>query len=124
MFGVYECAATRRHLDRIEADEKRRADAVDCLRDSFLEFTRPCNPRAIALFAPCVTAWVAGKPDGKRNPHFWEVLHDSLEAKDFAERAMKVLMEAAAGRVNQADAQELLQEMAAHWADSHADEVL
>jgi hypothetical protein len=42
-----------------------------------------------------------------------EVLMDSIDTRPFIDRAMKVLMEAAAGKANQTDAQELIEELAA-----------
>jgi hypothetical protein len=121
--STLESATSRRMLDEMQAEQDRRTAAVECLREAFLLATVCRDSRALAWFAPRATAWSLGKPEGTRIQHFWEVMHDALDAKDFAERAMQVLMEAAAGRTNQTDAQELLEEMAACWADSHADEV-
>lgn len=119
--SVLESATSRRMLDEMHDEQDRRIAAVDTLREAFLLQAKSRDTSGLAWFAPRVTAWVAGKPDGKRMQHFWEVMHDALESKDFAERAMRVLMEAAAGRTNQTDAQELLEEMAADWADMNSD---
>jgi hypothetical protein len=120
---VLESATSRRALDAIHAAEDRRKAAVQCLAEAFLMQAKARDTRAIAWFAPRVNAWVAGRLEGKRMQHFWEVMHGALDAKDFAERAMRVLMEAAAGRANQTEAKELLEAMAEQWSDENADEV-
>lgn len=122
--STLESPTSRRMLDEMHAEQDRQRAAVECLREAFLLQAKARDTSGLAWFAPRVTAWVDGKPDGKRIQHFWEVLHDALESKDFAERAMTVLMEAAAGKANQTDAQELIEELAAHWADQNCDSVL
>lgn len=118
---VLESKTSRRMLDAMHAAQDRRAAAVQCLTEAFLTQAKARDTRAIAWFAPRVNAWVAGRLEGKRMQHFWEVMHGALESKDFAERAMLVLMDAAAGRANQTDAQELLEAMAEQWSDENAD---
>jgi hypothetical protein len=45
-----------------------------------------------------------------------EVLFDALDYKDYIQRAMQVLLNAANGKGTQRDAQMLLEEVAASWA--------
>jgi hypothetical protein len=49
------------------------------------------------------------------------VIAESLDYRDLMDRAMAILVNAAAGRATQRDAQQLLNDAGAHWADAEAD---
>ena len=51
-------------------------------------------------------------------------LFDAMDHADFVQRAMQIVLSAAAGRGTQRDAQQLLQEVAGYWAEGEAEKVL
>lgn len=121
--SILESPTSRRMLDQMHAEQDRRAAAVQALTESFLHAAKDCQDDKLCLFAPRVKTWERGMPSN-RIQTMAEVLMDSLDTKPLMARAMKVLMEAAAGKANQTDAQELIEELAAHWADNNAESIL
>lgn len=115
--STLESFSSVRALDALHREEEEFAEKVSYLRGAFLKEAAYCQADKFALFAPRVRDFKAG---GTRLQTVGELLHGELDYRDFAERAMEVLMKAAAGRGTQREAQQLLEEMAARWADSEA----
>ena len=103
-----ESAATRRALDAINADAQAHQQKAQYLRESFAQAMQG------DLSAPAPFAWNLKWLDGADAA---DVLADALDSKDFLKRAMAILVNAANGRGTQRDAQQLLAEVGAHWAD-------
>lgn len=112
--STLDSAATRRALDALNSEADERGAAVEQLRGEFLRAAADCQADKFALFAPRVRDWKNG---GTRLQTVGEIVHEEMQYRDFADRAMEVLLKAAAGQGTQREAQQLLQEMAAHWAD-------
>lgn len=83
------------------------------LRDAFLRDATESQADKYALFAPRVRD---NKNGGTCMQTMGEVLFDALDYKDYIQRAMQVLLNAANGKGTQRDAQMLLEEVAASWA--------
>lgn len=110
-----ECAATRRALDAMHRESDEHRAAVEQLRGEFLRAAAECQADKFALFAPRVRDWKNG---GTRPQTVGEIVHEEMQYRDFADRAMEVLLKAAAGQGTHREAQQLLDEMAAHWAEN------
>lgn len=110
-----DSAATRRAMDAMHRESDEHGAAVAQLRGEFLRAAADCQADKFALFAPRVRDWKNG---GTRLQTVGEIVHEELQYRDFADRAMGVLLKAAAGQGTQREAQQLLQEMAAHWAEN------
>lgn len=87
-----DSAATRRALDRQYSESDARLAARQFLFESFTTQAASCTLDKSVLF-------------------------DALDYRDYIARAMQILMNAAAGKGVQGDAQALIEEVAAHWAD-------
>lgn len=103
--------STQQVLARMEADERERVAAEALLRQLFAGAVQHGDVTARALFAR----------RGEPAPLVWELIEDALTYSDFGKRAMQVLVNAANGRGCQRDAQQLLAEAGAKWADMQAD---
>lgn len=115
-----DSAATRRAMDAMHRESDEHNAAVRYLREQFLAAAQRCDARAIATFAGTTTDFTKrldGGGYGRRPQTVGEVVHDAVDNRQFRDRAMQILMNAAAGRGTQRDAQQLLEEMAGHWAD-------
>lgn len=117
--STLESAASVRALDQLDAEEREHAAIAQQLRDAFALAVERGDVTALALFSPRKT-YRGGCPD-KVTPTVAEVLAESLDANDFMQRAMAVLVNAAAGRATQRTAQALLAAAGARWADREAD---
>lgn len=113
-----ESPATLRALSRRDAESDEREAEVAYLRDEFIKACAECQADKFATFAPRVRNHVTGFT---RLQTVGEVLHDELDYRDFTERAMQILLNAAAGRGAQRDAQQLIEDMATHFADMTAE---
>lgn len=58
-----------------------------------------------------------------RLPHVADELLNAMDHADFLQRAAQIVLSAAAGRGTQRDAQQLLGEVAAYWAEGEAEKV-
>jgi hypothetical protein len=112
--GGFDNLATRSALDALVHGNGERAARVYQLRDQFLGAAAECRVDMVVTFAPRVRDV---RSNVRRHPTMGEVLGDALDYRDFTERAMQVLLDAAAGRGTQRAAQQLLEDVAAHWAD-------
>jgi hypothetical protein len=105
-------------LSDIDREEAEHAAQAQQLRAAFLLAASECQSDKFALFAPRVKDWQHG---GMRLQTVGEMMQGMLDYEEFGERAMQVLLNAAAGRGTQREAQLLLQEIAAGWADRSAE---
>lgn len=101
-------------LDRFEQQDRERAAAQVLLAKLFAQAVQRGDVNAPALFARRRTS----NPTTRTVA---DVIEDAITYRDFASRAMQILVNAANGRGTQRDAQQLLEEAGAHWADSEAD---
>lgn len=118
--STLESPASVRALDAKHAAEDEYAAAVEQHRRDFLSAAQQCNAGAIATFAGTTTDFsqrLGGGGYGRRPQTVGEVVHGVVDNKQYRERAMQILLNAAAGRGTQRDAQQLLEEMAAAWAE-------
>ena len=95
--STLDSAASRRALDRQYSESDARLAARQFLFESFTTQAASCTLDTKVLF-------------------------DALDYRDYIARAMQILMNAAAGKGVQGDAQALIEEVAAHWADMEASE--
>jgi hypothetical protein len=109
---VTENAESRRLLDEHYAEDEREKEER-YLRAAFLADATESQADKYALFAPRVRDHKNG---GTCLQTVGEVLFDALDYKDYIQRAMQVLLNAANGKGTQRDAQMLLEEVAASWA--------
>ena len=110
-------------LDTQGREDAQRQAQVSMLRDEFIKAVLRCDAFAIATFAGTTTDFTQRLPGGgygKRPQTVGEVVHDAVDNKQFRHRAMQILLNAAAGRGAQRDAQQLLEEMATVWAEEAA----
>jgi chorismate mutase len=107
--------ALDKHLGELfDAADADRLANVEELSQAFLKAAAECNAQAPAAFARTRRDW---RTDKHRIQTVAEVLQDALECKDFMPRALQILMNAAQGKGTQRDAQILLNEAIARWAD-------
>jgi len=112
--STLESPASVRALDRMHAESDAHEATESYLRAAFLKAAAECQPQKLALFAQRVKDRENG---GTRYQTMGEVVRDALDYRDFDMRAVQVLLLAAAGRGTQREAQALLEDMAAMWAD-------
>jgi hypothetical protein len=118
--STLESPASVRALDAKHAAEDEYAATFEQHRRDFLAAAARCDAKAIATFAGTTTDFsqrFAGGGYGRRPQTVGEVVHDALDNRRFRERGMQILLNAAAGRGTQRDAQQLLEEMATAWAE-------
>lgn len=121
--STLDSAATRRALDAMHSEADEHDAAVRYLREQFLAAAQRCDAQVIATFAGTTTDFskrLDGGGYGRRAQTVGEVVHDAVDNRKFRDRAMQILMNAAAGRGTQRDAQQLLDELAAHWAEEQS----
>jgi hypothetical protein len=118
--STLDSAESRRSLDRMNAEDDERRQAVELLLAAYRAAVLHGDMESLALFSPRKT-FRSSYRDGPVTPNVGEIIHDSLDAKDFLPRAMSILVNAAAGKATQRDAQMLLDEAGKHWADSESD---
>jgi hypothetical protein len=103
-------------LARLNAEDAIRANIEEHLRAEFMRALQG-SLHSPATFAPrkhmgVVTNYV---------PDVSHVLWDAIDTRDFGPRAMQILVNAAAGRGTQRDAQQLIEEAVKRWASNEAD---
>jgi hypothetical protein len=101
-------------LDQIEAERRERDAAESLLRQLFAGAVHG-DLNAPALFA--------SRPCGRVRP-VWEVMLDAIEREKLQARVLTVFVKCAAGRGSQREAQELLAQIGAAFADGEVDLVL
>lgn len=112
LYGHDSAAGQRQlkaHLAAINADAQEHQQRAAHLREAFAAAMQG------DLSAPALFAWNLKWLNGSDAA---AVLADALDNKDFTRRAMVILVNAAAGRGTQRDAQQLLAEVGTHWANS------
>lgn len=114
--STLESPTSRRALDAMfdDAQEADRRARVELLAAEFLKAAAECQAGKLAMFAPRRRDCFTGE---QRFSTVADLLDDELDYRDFGTRAMQVLLNAAAGRGTQREAQQLLADIAAHWAD-------
>lgn len=121
-----ESFASVRALDSMNAESALRERTFAMLVSEFRSAAARADADAIASFAGTCTDYKNPQPGGgygKRLQTVGEVVSDAMEY-GFTHRAMQVLLNAAAGRASQRDAQVLLDELAATWAEQNTDAFL
>jgi hypothetical protein len=107
-----------RRIREADAEEAQRQAKAAILREQFLIAVSGCQGEAPAAFAKVRRDW---RTDKVRVQTVAEVLFSALDRGDFDVRAVQILMNAAQGRATQRDAQILLNEVAAEWAQGEAE---
>lgn len=116
--NAWDSPAQVRKLDehlRAVDEEQAQADAQrQLLQEEFLRAASECQADKFALFANRVRDY---KTREMRLQTVGEVVCSEMDYRDFGQRVAQVLLNAAAGRGSQREAQKLIEDMAAHWAD-------
>jgi ribulose-5-phosphate 4-epimerase/fuculose-1-phosphate aldolase len=106
-------AAPFTRMAAMDDEERERAAHVEQLKAEYAKAVAG-DVSLPAYFAP--RSWASHGV-----PAVHQVIADSLDRADFMQRAMAILAAAAAGRGTQRDAQVLLAEAGASWADAEVD---
>jgi hypothetical protein len=104
-------------LSDLEREEADRVLHAQLLQSLFAKAVEAGDVNALALFAPRKTY----RHGDRVQSTVAEVMQTALEHGAFMQRAMQILVNAAAGRGCQRDAQQLLAEAGERWADTEAD---
>lgn len=114
--STLESPASRRALDATfdDAQEADRLARVAILTEQFLKAAAEAQADKFVMFAPRRRDCFTGE---RRFSTVADLLDDARDYRGFGQRAAQVLLNAAAGRGTQREAQQLLAEIAAHWAD-------
>lgn len=125
--STLESAGSRRALSAMDVESAARERAMASLVNECKGAFARGDASAVATFAGTCTDWsnrLPGGGYGKRMQKVADVMSETVEGHKFEQRAMQILLSAAAGRGCQREAQQLLDELAAKWADDNVDNYL
>lgn len=122
-WGRIECQRDADSMSELLREANEHAERVHHLTRSFITATRPCDPNAIADFAPLTHDWQRSRPGArvKRAQTVGEVLFDALDTSSMRMAAAELLMRMAEARADGSDVQKLIERAAHEWADQHAE---